>query len=127
MLDVYPVRGQPAELVFSVVRLLGTGAADPTKQRGDGITATYVSTGKYRLTFAEHLGTFEGAWGQFGQAAPAAGATNIISIDHDSYSASTRTLDFFVEDPGTEAAAPALADLASTDKVFLLIAFSRTS
>ncbi len=125
MLDSFPLKCQVGNTVLLPVRILGTGAADPTKEVGPGVTITRVSQGKYRLTTSDYVGKLLGVLAQFGQAAPAAGGTNIVSWDHDSYTASSKALDVFVEDPGTEAAAPALADLATTDKLFLLLVFNQ--
>jgi len=36
----------------------GTGAANPTKRYGQGITFTRTASGVYRATFAEHPGAF---------------------------------------------------------------------
>lgn len=125
MLDAYPMKTQSPEMVVTFVRLLGTGAADPTKERGVGVTATRVALGQYRLTFAENLGTFLGANIQFAKNAPAAGSTKITTVDHDSYTVTGRALDLFVEDPGSEVTAPALADLTSDERVYVLVGFER--
>ncbi len=125
MLDSFVAKCQVGNTVLLPVRILGTGAANPTLEVGPGVTVTWVSTGKYRVTTKDYVGVLLGVLAQFGQAAPAAGATNVVSWDHDSYTASSKALDVFVEDTGTESAAPALADLASTDKLFLLLVFNQ--
>lgn len=45
------------------VRLLGTGAAAPTVEVGQGITASLTATGVVKLTWAEYPGTFVGCPG----------------------------------------------------------------
>ncbi len=40
------------------VRLLGTGAADPTVQIGQRVAVTHTATGVYKFTFGVGLGTF---------------------------------------------------------------------
>jgi hypothetical protein len=125
MLDAFPVRCQVGNCVLLPVRILGAGAANPTLEVGPGVTATWVSQGKYRIATKDYVGKLVGVLAQFGQAAGAAGGTNVVSWDHDSYTATSKALDIFVEDPGTEAVAPALADLAATDKLFLLLVFNQ--
>ncbi len=41
--------------------ITGTGAADPTKRFGDGITVTRTASGVYKFAFASHPGYFKGA------------------------------------------------------------------
>lgn len=57
-LDAHPVRGRKPEMVAHPVRMVGTGAAAPTKEIGDGITIARTSAGLYTLTWAEDPGTF---------------------------------------------------------------------
>jgi hypothetical protein len=45
------------------VRILGTGAANPTKEIGQGVTVTRTSEGLYRFSFNENPGTFVGIGG----------------------------------------------------------------
>jgi len=46
------------------IRLLGTGAADPTKQVGQGVAVTRTAAGVFKVTFAENPGFFVGfSWG----------------------------------------------------------------
>lgn len=40
--------------------LTGTGAADPTKRYGDGITVTRTAAGVFKFTFSSHPGYFRG-------------------------------------------------------------------
>lgn len=108
------------------VGILGTGASNPTKEVGEGVTVTRVSTGLYRFTFAEHVGTYEGAFTQFAKNTVAAGDGKNITVDHNSYTASGRALDIYVEDSGTEAVAPALADLGTDERLYVWVQFKRT-
>lgn len=63
-------------------RVLGTGAADPTKQAGPGVTITRTGVGVFKYTFAKNPGTFVGIEGfAFGADAPA--AVKGYSISHD--------------------------------------------
>ena len=52
------------------VRILGTGAADPTVQIGQKVSVTHTATGVYKFTFNDNNGTFVGLAG-----APLFGAT----------------------------------------------------
>ena len=104
-------------------RILGTGAANPTKEFGVGITPTWVSTGRYRFTFSEYPGTFLGAMCQFMEDAPVAGDGKLAIVDHDSWTVSGLALDIVLEDPGTEAVANVLSDLAATEKLFVMFYF----
>jgi len=74
------------------VRLLGTGAAAPTKVLGQGITVTRTGVGVYRLTFAENLGDFRGADG-VGMDATTPGSLAGCSVVFTAYNATTRVLD----------------------------------
>lgn len=126
-LNAYPLVAAGPALVVYPIRLLGTGAADPTKEYGPGVSVTRTGAGLYRVTFKANPLSFVGGFGMFGHTTPAAGVGNLIYIDSDSYNATNFTLDFAVEDPGTEAAAPALVDLSSSMKAFLFLVFARTT
>lgn len=55
------------------VGLTGTGAADPTRRAGPGVTVTRTAVGVFRYTFADNPGTFvEIAGFMFRADAPAA-------------------------------------------------------
>lgn len=128
MLNSSIVRGAPPELVLHIVDLTGTGAADPTKDYGPGVTVTRLGTGRYKVAFSDNQGRFLGCWPTFCKTVPAAGAGQIFTVDKDSLSTSgNSTFEFYVEDPGTDAVAPALADLASTEGVYLFIAYKTTA
>lgn len=43
-----------------VVGITGTGAADPTKRFGAGVSVTRTATGVYRFSFTRHFGYFKG-------------------------------------------------------------------
>lgn len=43
-----------------LVGITGTGAADPTKRYGDGITVTRTAVGVFKFAFASHPGYFKG-------------------------------------------------------------------
>jgi hypothetical protein len=60
MQDGYPLRTQEPEEIVIPVRLLGAGAAAPTKVRGAGITVGRTGVGVYTLTWSELPGGYAG-------------------------------------------------------------------
>jgi hypothetical protein len=54
--DNSPLRCTEPETVKWAVAFTGAGAANPTKNYGKGVAVTWVSTGKYRLTFVDAPG-----------------------------------------------------------------------
>jgi len=62
-MDGYPVRSSEPETVKVPIRILGTGAANPTKVYGKGVTITRTGAGAYLATFsgkAGELGNYVG-------------------------------------------------------------------
>jgi len=55
----------PEDRRFSV-GITGTGAADPTKRYGNGITVTRTATGVYKFTLNKNNGYFKGFKASFG-------------------------------------------------------------
>lgn len=69
-MDFYPERTSQSELRNVEIRLLGTGAAAPTKEYGQGITVARTGVGIYTLTFTESQGQWAGyVWGLEGTTA----------------------------------------------------------
>lgn len=63
-LDRYDPKVSEPELVEIKVRMVGTGAAAPTKVYGRGVTIARSGVGVYTLTFAASPGTYCGyTWG----------------------------------------------------------------
>lgn len=127
MLDAFAIKSTQPEVVATIVRLQGAGAADPTKEEGVGITATRTGTGVYRLTWTENPGRFLGACFTFGAATPADIAGHTAA--RDTWDSANFRLDFTVfnnADAGT-GAAPAATDLATDEYVDVLVFHARTS
>lgn len=103
------------------VRLLGTGAAVPTKVRGQGITVTRTGVGVYVLTFAEHLGTYEGHVGP-GLEATTPGDIKNHSVILGAYNTTTRAITVNLFD-----AAAAAHDLAALEWINLRLRFKQSS
>lgn len=104
------------------VRLLGTGAAAPTKQLGQGITVTRTGVGVYRLTFAENLGTWRGPIGAPGLEATTMSAMADHSVVFGAYTPATRTVDLTFYN-----AAGAARDLAALEFLNFTLRFKQRS
>ncbi len=102
------------------VRILGTGAAHPTKVLGAGITVTWVSTGRYRFVWSESPGIWVGMTAGLQATTPADldSFTAVAGV----YDADTRTVDVYVYD-----ATPSLADLAALNWALLTFVFKSTA
>ena len=120
MLNAYPQRSSEPEVVCHHVRLLGTGAANPTKQLGAGIAATRTSEGLYKLTWSDNPGTFVGVSHCFGAATPAdlVGHTCV----RDTFDTSAYSLEVRVADD-----ADAADDLEADEYLDLQVYFKRTA
>jgi hypothetical protein len=121
MLNGFPTRCQVGETVLLPVRILGTGAATPTLEVGPGVTMSRTGVGVYRITTRDYVGKLLGVLTQCGQAAPAAAGGLSVVWDHDSYTATSKALDIYVQDSETGAA----VDLTANDKLFLLLVFNQ--
>ncbi len=119
MNDFYPPRSSEPEVREHEIRILGTGAADPTLELGHGVAVTHTGTGAYKITWDRDPGTFLRWFPGLGAATPAdlAGYT----VVRDTYDAATRSLAFVVYD---ETFAP--ADLAATQYLDLGVRFKAT-
>jgi hypothetical protein len=77
------------------IRLLGTGAADPTVEYGPSMTVVHQATGVYRITLNEGRGTFICIGGYvFGAATP--GDVKGQTLTRDTWDATNRQLDLAV-------------------------------
>lgn len=56
--EFFPTRSNVAELKEYHLRLLGTGAADPTKELGLGMTVARTAVGVFRITWLSGPGAF---------------------------------------------------------------------
>lgn len=72
------------------VGITGTGAANPTKRWGQGVTVTRLAAGVYLITFADNNGFFQG-WGQdLGADTP--GNVKNYSVVRGAYDPATRSI-----------------------------------
>lgn len=101
------------------VRMVGTGAAAPTKQVGQGITITRTAVGVYRLTWAENPGIFVGL--NDGLQAVTPGDIKNHSLVWDTYDAATRSIEVTLWD-----AAAAAHDLAANEFIHAMIVFAES-
>lgn len=77
------------------IRLLGTGAADPTVEYGPSMTVLRQATGVYRITLLEGRGLFIGIGGYvFGAATP--GDVKGQTLTRDTWDATNKQLDLAV-------------------------------
>lgn len=120
MMDAFPQRNSSPEIECHHVRLLGTGAAAPTKQIGRGITVTRTSAGLYKLTWAETPGTFVGISGAFGAATPDDMQGHTFA--RDTYDATAFSLEVLVQDSAFN-----VDDLEANEYLDLQVYFTRTA
>ena len=118
-LDAFPERATQPDVVRNLVRILGTGAANPTKVFGAGVTVTRVSDGRYRFVWGDAPGEYIGMVPGF-QATTPADVDGFTAVAGE-YSASTKTVDVYVYDD-----TPALANLAALNWLTLDFIFKRT-
>lgn len=148
MRQTFEQKCQPAGIVELFVRLRGAGAAVPVIEMGPngfpettasavagaaGFTISRAAAGDYTMTFSELPGKVVGWRAQHARDVPGAATARAVQIDWDSNNSALdptalafRQLRIFVTDPGTEAVAPAAADLAANDKLFISI-FCKTT
>lgn len=115
-LDRYPVVVSEPELRTIKVRLLGTGAAAPTKVYGRGITVARTGAGVYTLTFASSPGDFVGV--KFGLDATTPGDIKNHSVICTKTSSTVITVNFYD-------AAAAAHDLAALEWINLDLDFEK--
>lgn len=118
------MRSVLGEMLCFPILIEGVNDANPTKKLGRGVTITRVAEGQYRFTWGEYPGTFLGAVAQFCENAPVAGDGKLSVVDYDSWTVTGLALDIFIEDPGTEAAAPAMSDLIAGEHLFVMVWFA---
>lgn len=117
----WKIRSSEPEQDETVIGLTGAGAANPTKRFGRGVTIAWVSTGRYRITWASAPGTLEGVFGPaFG--ADTASAVKGYTLTRGAYSATAKTLDVYVWDSTFTA-----ADLAAAQYLDFAVRFKQTS
>lgn len=102
------------------LRLLGTGAANPTVEVGQRVTVAWVSTGLYRLTWGEGPGTFIG-W-HYGLGAATTGDLKGYTAVRDTYDTTNHQLDVAVYNSSFT-----LADLAANQYIDVAIVFAESS
>lgn len=101
------------------LRLLGTGAADPTVEVGQGITADETATGVYLLTWKYAPGVFVGWHYGFGAVTPAdlKGYTAV----RDTYDTTNLQLEVRIYN-----ASGTLADLAAAQYIDITVVFAES-
>lgn len=121
-MDHYPSKSTVPEERVTRIRLLGTGAAAPTIEVGQQITATLSATGVVKLTWAEHPGLFVGASYMFGAATPADVKGRTCTRDTPDTTAGVFSMEFSIWNSGFAA-----DNLQATEFLDLTLVFSGTS
>lgn len=110
-------RSSEPEVTLHFTRILGTGAANPTKEVGAGITVTRTSEGLYKYTWRQNPGKFVNIVGHcFGDTTP--GDVKAHTISRDTYSESTFSIEVNVWDGSA-----ATDDLDATEYLDVTFAF----
>lgn len=115
-LEKYPPLVSEPELFTVKVRILGTGAATPTKVYGKGITVARTGAGVITLTFAASPGTYCGY--QWGIDATTPGNVKNHDVVLTATSSTVYTVNFYD-------ASAAAHDLAATEWINLSLDFER--
>jgi hypothetical protein len=119
-LPAFPDRASEAEVTTYLVRLLGTGAAAPTKEYGQNITVTRTGVGAYRLTFSDGPGVFLGYQYAFEAATP--GNLKTCTLVATTWDATNKRLDVQLYD-----SAGAARELAvTTERINMTLNFKQT-
>jgi hypothetical protein len=106
-------------------RILGTGAADPTKEAGPGLTVTRSAEGVLKVAFAQNPGTFVGIRGYaFGAATPS--AVKGHTMTRDTYTAPASGVGGYIEISVWDSTFAA-DDLEATEYLDVTFAFAEQS
>lgn len=115
-----PVRSTPSRNDYTL-RILGTGAADPTLEKGSDVTVAHQATGVYRITFTQGPGAFVAVAGHcFGAATPS--AVKGYTLTRDTPTAGTATTHPYLDISVWNSSFVA-SDLAATQYLDITIAF----
>lgn len=119
MPQLFEARTNIAESDDYLVRAVG-GTTAVTKVEGKDVTISYVSTGRYRLTWAACPGVLMGA--TYGLQATTPGNIAGHTVIFGAFTAGGTTLDFYVYN-----ASDALHDLAALEWVTVKVVFAQTT
>lgn len=120
-LDSHVQHAVEPELHAHPVTFTGAGAANPTKNFGKGIAVTWVSSGRYRLTFVDAPGNLVCPGGPNWQDATPANLKNFSAV-LGSFDSTGKIVDIFIYN-----SAGTLTDLTSTNIVSFDLQFKRAS
>lgn len=115
-----PTKTSVSEERIYRLRILGTGAADPTIEVGQGMTVDETATGVYQITWTSGPGTFIGWHYGFGAATP--GDLKGFTAVRDTYDTTNFVLPFTVFNASATA-----ADLAANQYMDITVLFSESS
>ena len=120
MIDPKPLRSTVTEGYDCVVKILGTGAANPTNVIAPGCVVTRTGAGLYLITFGESPGTFKGLKGACFESTTlgdVAGWSASVGV----YNATAKTLAFRTNSGSTA------TDMAALTWLTLTLGFSLSS
>lgn len=116
----YPVQSSKAAEVIHEMRFVGTGAAVPTRELGQGVTLTRSGVGVLLLTWAENPGVFVNAQPELRAATP--GNVKNCDVVLGVYNPATRAIAIEIY-----SSAGAARDLAALEYLDLSIKFAHTT
>lgn len=119
--NTWEVRSGNPDIVEFHIRLLGTGAAAPTREEpaaSSGITVTRSGVGAYTLTWAENPGNFVNCSYMIGAATPANVAGH--TVIRDTFASLALPIVLYN-------ASDAAHDLAASEYIDLTVRFKRTN
>jgi hypothetical protein len=117
--DNHPQRCVEPETVEWPITIVGAGAANPTKTYGKGVAVTWVSTGKYRLTFVDAPGNLVCPGGPNFQDATPGNLKNFAAV-FGTFDSAGKVIDVSVYN-----ASGTLTDLTSTNTVSFAMLFKK--
>jgi hypothetical protein len=121
MTQFYPGRSAKREMLEYPLRILGTGAASPTKQEGQGMTVTWISTGLYEVAFTGDSPFQFVGWTGPGWIATTPGDLKGYTAVCGDYNTTTKKIRVSIYNSSF-----ALADLAATQRMSTTFKFART-
>ena len=118
-IDAVPQRASEPESYEQLISITGAGAGTPVKNYGKGVAITWVSTGRYRLTFTDHPGNFITLGGPSWQDATPANLKQFSAVTNGP-DATGKIFDLFVYNGSGN-----LTDLTSTNTLSCAMVFKR--
>ena len=119
MAQFYPSRTTVQESTEYIIRILGTGATNPTKQEGKGVVVTRTGVGTFRIQWAENPFQFLAVVA--GLLATTNAALKGYTVVFTDYDPVNFRLEFIVYNSAFTA-----VELAATQRICIIAKFART-